>query len=141
MDLLRRLQIDAPLIGPEARESLLLAEGSRREPWALVAALEKRLQRCKSLDIWYAPVLLQRKKALERGTWRVPQEFRSAQSPGRPAEVAATARGACSDARKNSDDGKDAACAKCGDTGIRCLPGGHSASAASISGATEKAHK
>jgi hypothetical protein len=82
MDLLRLLQIDSSLIGPEARESLLLADriwreaGAPREMWALVAALEEILRRCKESGIWYAPILLQRKKALERGTWRVPRAAR-----------------------------------------------------------------
>jgi hypothetical protein len=114
MDLLRLLQIDSSLIGPEARESLLLADriwreaGAPREMWALVAALEEILRRCKESGIWYAPILLQRKKALERGTWRVPQEFRSVSLPAAlPAKSSATA-----------------SCCKCGDTGILCAPGG-----------------
>jgi hypothetical protein len=51
MELLRLLQIDSSLIGPEARESLLVAdrvwhpEGCPRETCALIAALEKILRR------------------------------------------------------------------------------------------------
>jgi len=87
MDLLRLLEIDRSLIPPEAQRSLLIAEmtwsaaGSPQDRAGLGASLEKTLQSCTSQGIWYAPVLLQPKKAIERGTWRPLQ--RAATRPGK----------------------------------------------------------
>ena len=61
----------------EAQKSLLLAdrmwheEGCPSDAAALGAVLEKILRPCLASQIWCAPVLLQRRKALERGTWRL----------------------------------------------------------------------
>jgi len=87
MDLLRLLEIDRSLIPPEAQRSLLIAEmtwsaaGSPQDRAGLGASLEKTLQSCTSQGIWYAPALLQPKKAIERGTWRPLQ--RAATRPGK----------------------------------------------------------
>ena len=92
MEFLRLLEIDRSLLAPEAEKSLLLAdrvwceEGCPREPSRLVAVLEKILQRCLSSGLWYAPILLRRKKGLERGTWRPPAYTSGAgESPSLPA--------------------------------------------------------
>jgi len=124
MDFLRLLEIDRKLVGPEAQQSLLLANrvweegGSPREPWAIVAVLEKILERCLVSGIWYAPVLLQRKKALERGTWRPSRSERSAGS-------------AASHSTNATDGALQAAagnCSACGGTGIVIRTGGLSGS-------------
>ncbi len=117
MDLLRLLEIDRSLIGPEAGKSLLVAErvwceeGCPTEGWALAAALEKILRRCAASGIWYAPVLLQRKKALERGTWR-PAKHRPAPSVRR--EIVDSSR----------PNSAEPPCEKCGGSGVVNAPGG-----------------
>ena len=111
MEFLRLLEIDRSLLAPEAEKSLLLAdriwceEGCPREPSRLVAVLEKILQRCLSSGLWYAPILLRRKKGLERGTWRPPACASCAgESPSLPATASPATRG------KNDGD-----CATCGE--------------------------
>jgi hypothetical protein len=125
MELLRLLQIDSSLIGSEARESLLVAErvwheeGCPREGWALAAALEKILRRCAASGIWYAPVLLQRKKALERGTWRAAAQP-SARALQR--EIAGPARAAS----PGAVDSAGPPCERCGGSGVVNAPAGTS---------------
>ncbi len=76
MNLIKYLEIDESQVHPDARRSLLLAEkiwtqnGSPLERWELVRVLEEILRRCIASGIWYAPMLLQRKKAIERDSWR-----------------------------------------------------------------------
>jgi len=76
MDLLSLLEIDRSLISPEAHRSLLVAEmawsaaGYPQDLAGLCAVLERTLRSCTAQAIWYAPIFLQRKKAIERGTWR-----------------------------------------------------------------------
>ena len=76
MNLIKYLEIDEAQVQPDARRSLLLAEkiwtenGSPLERWELVRVLEEILRRCIASGIWYAPMLLQRKKAIERDSWR-----------------------------------------------------------------------
>ncbi len=128
MDLLRLLEIDRSLIDPEARRSLLVAEivwreeGCPRETHALVGALEKILRRCGDSGIWYAPVLLQRKKALERGTWRVPPQL-AARLPQPPNAQARPGDSACA-AVPGGSDSAASACEKCGGSGVVNAPGG-----------------
>ena len=130
MDLLRLLEIDRSLIGPEAGKSLLLAErvwseeGCPRDSRGLVIVLEKILRRCVAYGIWYAPVFLQRKKALDRGTWR----------PAKPAarslrgETAHLSRGATADASRGAAPAAANAaappCEKCGGAGVLNAPSG-----------------
>jgi hypothetical protein len=120
MDLLRLLEIDRSLLAPEAEKSLLLADrlwcedGCPREPRRLVETLEKILQRCLTSGIWYAPILLRRKKALERGTWR-PSAHTSAD------RESAASRASASPARLGKGDGH---CAACGGTGVLVRAGG-----------------
>jgi hypothetical protein len=124
MDFLRLLEIDRKLVGPEAERSLLLADrvwqegGSPREPWAIVAVLEKILQRCLASDIWYAPVLLQRKKALERGTWR----------PSKLESSAFSAASHSTNAAHRIPQVTGGNCPECGGTGIVIRTGGLSGS-------------
>ena len=99
MEFLRLLEIDRSLVAPEAEKSLLLAdrvcceERCPREPSRLVAVLEKILQRCLSSGLWYAPILLRRKKGLERGTWRPPAYTSGAgKSPSLPASASPATR-------------------------------------------------
>lgn len=76
MTLTKLLEIDESKIVREQQRSLLLAEkvwyeaGQPRERWELVRVLEEILLRCVASHIWYAPILLQRKKAIERDSWR-----------------------------------------------------------------------
>jgi hypothetical protein len=76
MNLIKYLEIDESQVHPDARRSLLLAEkvwtenGSPLDRWELVRVLEEILRRCIASGIWYAPMLLQRKKAIERDSWR-----------------------------------------------------------------------
>jgi hypothetical protein len=76
MTLLRLLEIKKQMVRPDAEASLELAEriwakhGSPESPDDLVEALEEVLTRCVERGMLYAPILLQRKKALERGTWK-----------------------------------------------------------------------
>jgi hypothetical protein len=120
MEFLRLLEIDRSLVAPEAEKSLLLVdrvwceEGCPREPSRLVAVLEKILQRCLSSGLWYAPILLRRKKGLERGTWRPPAYTSGGgKSPSLPASASPATR------EKSDED-----CATCGGTGVIILPGG-----------------
>ena len=124
MEFLRLLEIDQNLVAPEAQKPLLLAdsvwneEGRPREAWTLCAVLEKVLRRCLDSNIWYAPILLQRKKALEHGSWR-------------PRSIAA--RPGCSSAgtsvaSADKQQGSAKSCAECGGTGIVICAGGFSAS-------------
>jgi hypothetical protein len=120
MEFLRLLEIDRSLVAPEAEKSLLLVdrvwceEGCPREPSRLVAVLEKILQRCLSSGLWYAPILLRRKKGLERGTWRPPADTSGAgESPSLPATASPATRG------KSDGD-----CTTCGGTGVMVRRGG-----------------
>jgi hypothetical protein len=124
MEFLRLLEIDENLVAPEAQKSLLLAdrvwteEGRPREVGALCGVLEKILRRCVESNIWYAPILLQRKKALERGSWR-------------PRSIAARAgrfSAGTSVASSDEQQGSAKTCAKCGGTGIVIRAGGFSGS-------------
>jgi hypothetical protein len=151
-DLLELLGIDRSLIPPEAQRSLTLAEtvwraeGCPRDTAGLCGTLETILRRCTASGTWYAPVLLQRKKALERGTWR-PRNLRAARAPlGCAAhdnlasgKQAAPPTGAVpqqrqtpsADSRLPATDGSRVtgeACARCGGTGIAVAPGGASGS-------------
>jgi len=96
------IEIDENLVAPEAQKSLLLAdrvwneEGRPRETWALCAVLEKILRRCLDSNIWYAPILLERRKALERGSWR-PRSIEA-----RPSRSAAGTSVASSDEQQGS---------------------------------------
>ncbi len=114
MTLTRLLGVERSLLRLEAEASLALAEriwaehGCPAERRALADVLETVLRRCVREGICYAPILLQRKKALERGTWMPPA--------GQPGGDAPTNR---------SGDG---VCAACGGTGYIIARGGGSAS-------------
>lgn len=124
MEFLWLLEIEQNLVAPEAQKSLLLAdrvwneEGRPREAWALCAVLEKILRRCLDSNIWYAPILLQRKKALERGGWRP--------RPTAPGQIRAAL--AVSAAPHGGTQSSAETCAACGGTGIVIRAGGFSGS-------------
>ena len=69
------LEIKHNLVRIEHHESFTLAEAMWKEcgkpidPRGLIDALERILTACQQRRIFYHPVLLARKKALERGTW------------------------------------------------------------------------
>jgi hypothetical protein len=123
MEFTRFLEIDRNLVAPDAQKSLLLAdrvwqeEGCPSDAAALIDTLEKILRRCHASQIWYAPVLLQRKKALERETWRP-------RSPVHPGSAAIPAAAASS----GETESPEGTCAFCGGTGIVVRKGGFSGS-------------
>jgi len=88
MLLTKLLEIDESRVPPEARRSILLAEriwreaGEPEERWKLTRLLEEILLRCIASGIWYAPILLQRKKAIERGTWLPQPRRKTAEASG-----------------------------------------------------------
>jgi hypothetical protein len=131
MDLLRLLELDRSLIAPEARRSLLIAEivwsgaGCPCDRAGLCAALEETLQRCVREGVWYAPVLLQRKKAIERGTWRPARTAsRAAGEAHSPQHAAAAIAPPDSRAPAAGDQAAGGLCARCGGSGILNAPGG-----------------
>jgi hypothetical protein len=143
--LTRLLEIDRRIVRAEALDSLLYAEriwnecGCPAEGPALADALETILQRCAREAVYYAPILLQRKKALERGTWkpRAGSTGFSLCSPRLPHDnawlphdvaAAATAAPGSGRARGPAPTGEPLPCAACGGTGIVVGPGGRSGS-------------
>ena len=75
MTLTRLLGIEARLLSKAARGSMEFAEeiwtmhGRPVDGPSLVEVLEEVLQSCRDAHIRYAPILLRRKKELERGEW------------------------------------------------------------------------
>ena len=78
LTLTRLLEIKTGLINYEDERGLMLAEqfwqehGMPSEAQPLCDVLERILRRCKEEVVLYPPVLLLRKKGLERGTWSPP---------------------------------------------------------------------
>jgi hypothetical protein len=76
MTLTRLLGIKRDLLRYEDDKGLQLAErmwlerGEPSEPQALCDTLEAILDRCIEAGVQFAPILLKRKKQLERGTWK-----------------------------------------------------------------------
>jgi hypothetical protein len=115
MTLTRLLEINSKLLKSEEWPSISEAEriwrgyGSPTGVRELIDVLEKVLSMCGQYGIRYAPIFLQRKKALIRGTW-APQVC-----------VASI------DDRAKGDDSPGGACSMCGGTGYRLLDGGRGA--------------
>jgi hypothetical protein len=116
MTLTLLLEINLRLVKPDEFGSIGLAERIWREHGRptgvreLIDLLEKVLSECRQDGIRYAPILLQRKKALHRGTWTPLAEC-----------VAAL-----NDATKV--EGVDhETCTSCGGTGVMVVRGGRSA--------------
>jgi hypothetical protein len=115
MTLTRLLEINTRLVKPIESPSLGLAEriwrecSSPTEVRALIDVLEKVLSECCRDGIRYAPILLQRKKALHRGTWTPSAEH--------IAPVISAMQAA------SGGDG----CPRCGDTGVVMVRGGRGA--------------
>lgn len=114
MTLTLLLEINSRLVRPEELASLGVAErlwrgfGCPTGVRELIDLLEKVLLECGQCGIRYAPILLQRKKALHRGTW-APQVY-----------VASVDSGIT---ESNSSDG---VCSKCGGSGYMPVNGGRS---------------
>jgi len=106
MTLTGLLEIDRALLTPDESRGLALAEllwnraGRPAETVALCRALESILGACRSEGLRYPPILLRRKKELERAAW--------APQPAHEQEAAAG----------------EPACALCGGTGTIPNPGG-----------------
>src|SRR5579872_2906837 len=107
MTLTRLLEIDRALLTFDESRGLALAEllwnraGRPAEIGALCRALENILSDCQSEGLRYPPILLRRKKELERAAW----------APQSPNEAEAEAAG-------------EPACVLCGGTGSIPNPGG-----------------
>lgn len=75
LTLTKALKIDENLLLRESRSAMLLAEriwqsrGMPREANALTEVLEEILQTCKESGLQYPPILLKRKKQIERGQY------------------------------------------------------------------------
>lgn len=114
MTLTRLLGIEIRFLQPNEYASLSVAEriwqerGCPTDTLALTDILEIVLTTCRSEGIPYAPILLQRKKRLERGTF----------APNVAPRTGASQQG------KSGDGG----CPQCGGTGYVVRPGGASAS-------------
>jgi hypothetical protein len=108
--LTRLLDVNLGLLKAEEFHSLELAEriwierGCPSKGRELIDVLEMVLSACERDGIQYAPVLLLRKKELERGTWS-PRNI----PPSKDAGAAGP---------------QDGSCPKCWGTGITTLPGG-----------------
>jgi len=122
MTLTRLLEVSMKFLKPDEIASIGLAERIWREcacPTGvreLTDLLEKAISECRQCGIRYAPILLQRKKALQRGTWSPPLGSDTVSG-------GATERGA--------DNG---VCAKCGGTGYMPIKGGRSMDLCSCEG-------
>jgi hypothetical protein len=114
MTLTRLLGINLRLLRFEDDRGLQLAEevwrlqGAPFEGQILADAIETCLQRCTEEGIPYPPILLKRKKQIERGTW----------SPD--------TRGNLVDVSTAPVDG-ESACSKCGGSGYVLIEGGRHA--------------
>jgi len=115
MTLTHLLEINSRLVKPQELASIGLAERIWRESGCpmggreLIDLLERILSECRQLGILYAPIFLQRKKALHRGTWT-------------PRASVITGRQGTTGASPN--DGK---CTRCGGSGYMLTLGGRSA--------------
>jgi hypothetical protein len=116
MTLTLLLQINMRLVKPDEFGSVGMAERIWREHGCptgvreLIDLLETVLSECREGGIRYAPILLQRKKALHRGTWEP------------LAEQIAVVR---QQTELGGNEGQ--ACSKCGGTGVMYGRGGRSA--------------
>jgi hypothetical protein len=114
MTLTHLLEINSKLIKPNEFSSVGLAERIWRNHGCpsgvreLIDLLEKALTECQQCGIRYAPILLQRKKALHRGTW-APQAYLAVVGGG---------------AKKGSSD--NGTCSKCDGSGYMPVKGGRS---------------
>ena len=110
MTLTRLLEINLKLVKPDESSSLGLADriwreyGSPTGVLELTDVLEKVISECGESGIRYAPILLQRKKALHRGTWTPSVEHVLLHSH----------------ATREASGG----CPTCGDTGVVIVRGG-----------------
>jgi hypothetical protein len=103
MTLTRLLEVSMKFLKPDEVASIGMAERIWREDGGptgireLTDLLERTITECRQSGIRYAPILLQRKKALQRGTWSPevdsvavgPKETGSAVDDGRCAKCAA----------------------------------------------------
>jgi hypothetical protein len=117
MTLTRLLEITLRLVKPDELASVGLAEqiwrqqGSPTGVSELVDLLEQVISECGKVGMRYAPIFLQRKKVLLRGTW-IPQAGCEV-SPNSATNAVNTNEGGCS---------------KCGGSGYVVLRGGTSMS-------------
>ena len=115
MTLTRLLEINSRLLKPEEISSIAVAErlwrglGCPTDAHELIDLLERVLLECGRYGIRYAPIFLQRKKALHRGTWS-PQVC-----------------GVLVEGGTNESSSQGGACSRCGGTGYMLVDGGRSA--------------
>ena len=114
MTLTRLLEIKSDLLKWEDKTSLHLAEriwlecGAPTEPQRLCEVLEIILERCTGDGVGYPPILLKRKKQIERGAWSPEQKGGSPPGDPLPSEG-------------------DSNCPKCGGLGHVLIEGGRHA--------------
>jgi hypothetical protein len=107
MTLTRILEIETRFLQPGDATSLGIAEGiwrshgSPTDAKALADILEKVMRECSQSGVYYAAVILKRKKSLERGTWKPAPQFCEP-----PRDAGATQPGM-----------NGVKCSQCGDTG------------------------
>jgi hypothetical protein len=76
MTLTRLLEIETRFLRPGDATSLGMADGIWRrrdcptDPRGLADVLEEAMKECSRSGVYYAAVILKRKRALERGTWK-----------------------------------------------------------------------
>jgi hypothetical protein len=114
MTLTRLLELSMKFLKPDEIASIGMAERIWREVGGptgireLTDLLEKAITECSQSGMRYAPILLQRKKALQRGTW-TPQVGPVALAGGTSEHI-----------------GGDGRCVKCGGSGYMPTKGGTS---------------
>jgi hypothetical protein len=123
MTLTRLLEINSRLLKSDEIVSVQVAEriwrghGSPTGVRELTDILEKVISECGQDGIRYAPILLQRKKALHRGTWAPRNEYIAAASG--PTKLTSA---------------DSTACSKCNGTGLISMHGGRAATFCSCGG-------
>lgn len=134
--LVRLLEINRKLVQQEEQMSLLIAdrlwceEGKPCTVPELSRCIERTLRLCVSEGILYAPVLLLRKKSLDRGTWRPawPQHratpHLSAAQRCSATNTSATQQPAASMKENSAAGSPGESCARCGNTGLYTSPDG-----------------
>jgi hypothetical protein len=95
------LEIDRSLLLPDSLEGMTLAEkiwakhGCPTDARGLADVLDKIMQFCRREGIRYPPVILKRKKGLERGTW-LPHAVRAWKPDTTPPSMTPSSTATCS---------------------------------------------
>ncbi|HEV3220989.1 MAG TPA: hypothetical protein VGZ48_14570 [Candidatus Acidoferrales bacterium] len=123
--IIKLLEIECRWVLPSERASLLLAErpweaeGRPTAPHELTRLLERVLRLCVAEGMLYAPVLLLRKKSLQRGTWLPKAQPIGMQLTTRPGALPTSEGRATETLGGEADD-----CPRCSGTGLYTSPDG-----------------